>query len=60
MFYKIFINNCKILLSFLKLKSISEKHEKIHALMFEVLKCIYKFEPTDRFIYEHIHIDLLF
>ena len=33
--------------------------KKIHALMFKVLKCIYIFEPTDRFIYEHIHIDLL-
>ena len=45
MFYKIFKNNHKILLYLLKLKSISEKCEKDHALMF-------------RFIYEHIQIDL--
>ena len=49
MFHKIFINNCKILLYLLKLKStISEKHEKIHTLMFKVLQCIYIFESTDR------------
>ena len=61
MFYKIFINNRKMLLYLLKLKStISEKCEKNHALlMVKVLKCIYIVEPTDRFIYEHIiHIDL--
>ena len=35
MFYNVFINDCKILLYLLKLKStISEKHEKIDALMF--------------------------
>ena len=60
MFYKFFINNHVILLYLLKLKSISEKREKNHALMFKVLKCIFILEPTDRFIYEHIHIDLLF
>ena len=61
MFHKIFISNCKILLYLLKLKStISEKHEKIHTLMFKVLQCIYIFESTDRFIYEHIHVDLFF
>ena len=52
MFYNIFISNWKILLYLLKLKS--------ENLMFKVLKCIYMFESTDRFIYEHIHIDLLF
>ena len=30
------------------------------ALMFKVLKSIYIFESTNRFIYAHIHIDLLF
>ena len=34
--------------------------KKIHTLMLKVLKCINIFEPTDRFIYEHIHADLLF
>ena len=34
--------------------------EKIHALMFKVLKCVYIFESTDKFIYEHMHIYLLF
>ena len=34
--------------------------KKIHSLMFKVLKRIYMFESTDRFIHEHIHIDLLF
>ena len=34
--------------------------KKNHALKFKVLKCIYIFEPTDRFICEHILIDLLF
>ena len=56
MFYKIFINNLKILLYLLKLKSISEKREKNHTSEFNVVKCIYIFEPTDRFIYEHILI----
>ena len=28
--------------------------------MFEVLKCICIFESTDRFIYKHVHIDLVF
>ena len=61
MFYKTFINNRKILLNLLKLKStISEKREKIYALVFKVLKFVYAFESTDRFIYEHIHIDLFF
>ena len=61
MFYKTFINNRKILLNLLKLKStISEKCEKIYALVFKVLKFVYVFESTDRFIYEHIHIDLFF
>ena len=51
----------KILLYLRKLKSISEKHgKKNHALKFKVLKCIYIFELTDRFICEHILIDLLF
>ena len=61
MFYKIFINNRKILLYLLKLKGISKKlKKKNHALIFKVLKCIYIFEFTDKSIYEHIHIDLLF
>ena len=57
MFYKIFINNRKMLLYLLKLKStISEKREKISRFInVKVLKCIYIVEPTDRFIYEHIH-----
>ena len=45
MFYKIFINNRKILLYLPKLKTISEKRGKKknnnHALKFKVLKCIY-------------------
>ena len=32
--------------------------KKIHASMFKVLKSIYIFESTNRFIYEHICIDL--
>ena len=49
MFHKIFINNCKILLYLLKLKStISGERQKIHTLMFKVLQCIYIFESTDR------------
>ena len=59
MFYKIFMNNRKILLYLLKLKSMSEKREKNSFLMLKALNCIYMFEPTDKFIYEHIHIDLL-
>ena len=31
--------------------------KKNHVLMFKVLKFIYIFESTNRFIYEHIHID---
>ena len=34
--------------------------KKIHALMFKVLKSVYIFESTNRFIYEHIHIHLWF
>ena len=41
-------------------KETKKNEKKIHALMFKVLKCIYMFESTDRFIYEHIHIDFLF
>ena len=33
--------------------------KKKHPLMFKVLKCIYIFESTNRFIYEHISIDSL-
>ena len=40
-------------------RNVSKKREKIHAFMFKVLKCNYIFESTDRFICEHIHIDLL-
>ena len=32
----------------------------IHALMFKVLNSIYIFESTNKFIYEHICIDLWF
>ena len=32
--------------------------KKIHASMFKVLESIYIFESTNRFIYEHICIDL--
>ena len=32
--------------------------KKKNALMCKVLKSIYIFEPTNRFIYEHIRIDL--
>ena len=32
--------------------------EKNHALLFKVLKSIYKVESTNKFIYEHILIDL--
>ena len=32
--------------------------KKNHGLMFRVLKSIYTFESTNRFIYEHIRIDL--
>ena len=62
MFYKIFINNPKILLYVLKLKSmyIWKTWKKINTLMFKALRCVYVSEPTDRFIYEHIHTDLLF
>ena len=31
--------------------------KKIHALLFEILKSIYIFESTNRFIYEQICID---
>ena len=33
-------------------------HYLIHDLMFKVLKSIYIFESTNRFIDEHIRIDL--
>ena len=58
MFYKIVINNRKKLLHLLKLKSISEKHEKNHTLMFKVLRSICIFESTTRFSYEHVCIDI--
>ena len=32
--------------------------KKNHALMFKVLKSFQIFQSTNRFIYEHIHIDL--
>ena len=32
--------------------------KKIYPLMFKVLKSIYMFESTNRFIYEQIRIDL--
>ena len=32
--------------------------KKIHGLMFKLLKSIYIFEYTNRFIYEHIHINI--
>ena len=32
--------------------------KKIHALMFKALKSVYIFESINRFIYEHICIDL--
>ena len=32
--------------------------KKILALMFKVLKSFQIFQSTNRFIYEHIHIDL--
>ena len=48
MFYKIFINNCKILLHVLKLKSISEKRE----IFFLYLKY------SNVFIYLNLQIDL--
>ena len=32
--------------------------KKKYSLMFKVLKSIYIFEAMNRFIYDHIHIDL--
>ena len=32
--------------------------KKSHALMFKVLKSIYTFESTNRFMYNHIGIDI--
>ena len=34
--------------------------KKNNALMFKVLKSTHIFESTNRFIYEHVHIDLWF
>ena len=50
MFYKIVINNCKKLLHLLKLKSISEKHEK------KITLCLKYSHP---FIYLNLQIDLV-
>ena len=50
MFYKIFINNRKVLLYLLTSKSIFEKRKKINPLMFKVFKCIYIFESADKFM----------
>ena len=58
MFYESFINNRKKLLHLLKKKVYLKKREKNHTLMFKVLESIYIFESANRFIYEHICIDL--
>ena len=52
MFSKNFVNHHKKLLHILKLK--------MYMWKFKVLKSVYIFEYTNRFIYKHIHIDVWF
>ena len=68
MFYRNFIHYHKKITSFTEIKKYCKLQiktsnmlidwEKNHALLFKVLKSIYKVESTNKFIYEHILIDL--